>query len=397
MTMRRNWSRRGSGLWQFRGPRRLAHGAHSTAGAGVSILALAASISFRIARSASRTLTPLADERRSGVCLAARFSRRRLLLQGLLVDAVDLAQRDDLGLFGKAMAIGFEFAAHCFIGFAGVLCIRVDEMQQHAAALDMAEKAVAEADALMGALDEAGNVGEDEFAAVAGDDAELRVQRREGIIGDLRARRADRGQKRRFAGVGEANEPGVGDQLQAQPDGALLPLLAGIDAARSLVGRGLEMGVAEAAIAAARERDALADLGHVGDQRFFVLVEDLGSGRNLEDRVGALAAGAVLAHAVGAGLGLEMLLIAVVDQRVEAADAFDDDIAAAAAVAAVRAAEFDEFLAPERQAAGAAVARTDVNLGLIEKFHGLSNGDMSIGKRRMNSRAATAPPLTRGG
>ena len=43
----------------------------------------------------------------------------------------------------------------------------VDQMQQHAAALDMAEEAVAEAGAFMRAFDQAGNVGEHEFAAVA--------------------------------------------------------------------------------------------------------------------------------------------------------------------------------------------------------------------------------------
>ena len=43
----------------------------------------------------------------------------------------------------------------------------VDEMQQHAAALDMAEEAVAEAGALVRALDQAGNVGEHEFARSA--------------------------------------------------------------------------------------------------------------------------------------------------------------------------------------------------------------------------------------
>jgi hypothetical protein len=41
------------------------------------------------------------------------------------------------------------------------------------------------------------------------------------------------------------------------------------------------------------------------------------------DDVVAMGAGAVAAHAVNAGLGLEMLLVAVVDQRVEAVDAFD--------------------------------------------------------------------------
>ncbi len=70
-----------------------------------------------------------------------------------------------------------------------------------------------------------------------------------------------------------------------------------------------------------------------------------------------------------AGLGLEMLLVAIVDQRVEAVDGLHPDIAAAAAIAAVRSAELDEFLAPERHRAGAAVAGADIDFGLVEKFH----------------------------
>ncbi len=81
------------------------------------------------------------------------------------------------------------------------------------------------------------------------------------------------------------------------------------------------MGVAEAAIAAARDDDALADFRQIGDQRLFVLLEYLGADGNLQHGVRALAAGAVLAHAVHSGLGLEMLLVAVVDQRVEPVDA----------------------------------------------------------------------------
>ena len=59
-------------------------------------------------------------------------------------------------------------------------------------------------------------------------------------------------------------------------------------------------------------------------------------------------AGAVASHAVLAGLGLEMLLVAIVDQRVQPVDRLDADVAAAAAIAAVGAAELDELLAPER-------------------------------------------------
>ena len=95
-------------------------------------------------------------------------------------------------------------------------------MQQHARALDMAEEAVADADALMRALDQAGNVGDDEFARVDAGDAEAGMQRGEGIVGDLRLGRGDGGEEGRLAGIGQADQPGIGDQLQPQPDRALL-------------------------------------------------------------------------------------------------------------------------------------------------------------------------------
>ena len=91
-------------------------------------------------------------------------------------------------------------------------------MQQHARALDMAEEAVADADAFMRAFDQAGNVGDDEFAPVDARDAEAGMQRGEGIVGDLRLGRGDGRQEGRLAGIGQADQAGVGDQLQPQPD-----------------------------------------------------------------------------------------------------------------------------------------------------------------------------------
>ena len=82
-----------------------------------------------------------------------------------------------------------------------------------------------------------------------------------------------------------------------------------------------------------------------------------------------MAAGAVLPHAVPAGLGLEMLLVAIIDERIQAVDAKRDDVAAASAIAAVRAAELDEFLAPKGDGSGAAGAGSDMDLGLVEEFH----------------------------
>ena len=68
--------------------------------------------------------------------------------------------------------------------------------------------------------------------------------------------------------------------------------------------------------------------------------------------------------------GLEMLLIAVVDQGIQPIDGLDPDVAAAAAITAVRAAEFDEFLASKANAAGTALAGADIDLRLVEEFHG---------------------------
>ena len=58
------------------------------------------------------------------------------------------------------------------------------------------------------------------------------MERREGIIGDLGLGRRDGREKVDLAGIGQADEPGIGDQLQAQPDPALLALEARIGMAR---------------------------------------------------------------------------------------------------------------------------------------------------------------------
>ena len=217
------------------------------------------------------------------------------------------------------------------------------------------------------------------------------MQRGERIVRDLRPRRAHRREERRLAGIRQADDAGIGDQLQAQPDGALLARLAGIGVARRAVGRGLEMRVAEAAIAALRQHDAVADLVEVGEQRLAVLLVDLRADRHLQHDVVAVRAMAVLAHAAAAALGLEVLLVAVVDQGVEAVDRLRDHVAALAAVAAVRAAELDELLAPERHAAVPAVAGADIDLGLVEEFHGARNmGSLPSKKGRWTN--AEAPP-----
>ncbi len=72
---------------------------------------------------------------------------------------------------------------------------------------------------------------------------------------------------------------------------------------------------------------------------------------------------------MGTTRGFEVLRIAEVDQRVEALDRLEDDIAPLAAIAAVGSAVFDVFLAPKADRAGATAARFEIDLGLVEKMH----------------------------
>src|SRR5215831_2519073 len=130
------------------------------------------------------------------------------------------------------------------------------------------------------------------------------------------------------------------------------------------------MRVAEAAIAALGKHEFLAERGEVVDQCLAIFVEHLRADRYLQHNRLAIGAMAVLAHAVLALLCVEVLLIAVVDQRVEPIDSLNDDIAAAPAIAAGGTAELDELLAPERHAAVTAVAGANIDLCFIEEFHG---------------------------
>ncbi len=115
---------------------------------------------------------------------------------------------------------------------------------------------------------------------------------------------------------------------------------------RRAVGRRLEMRVAEPAVAALGNDDALTDFGEVREQRLVVFVEDLRAGRAPAGSTSSPPAPERFwPHAMTAGLGLEVLLIAIVDQRVQAVDAFGNHVAATAAIAAVGSAEFDELLA----------------------------------------------------
>ena len=136
----------------------------------------------------------------------------------LVVEQVGLGQRDHLGLVVEPGAIAVELAAHDPPGARPdrrpTPSIRWSSSRVRST---WPRKRSPIAGALGRALDQAGDVGEHELAALVADDAELRAERREGIVADLGAGVADRVEEGRLAGVGQADEADVGEQLEAQP------------------------------------------------------------------------------------------------------------------------------------------------------------------------------------
>ena len=138
---------------------------------------------------------------------------------------------------------------------------------------------------------------------------------------------------------------------------------------RRAVRRRLEVGIAEPAVATFRQHGLVAGIDELGQHRVLVLGDHLGARRHLDDHVRSVGATPVATHSGLPVLGEEVLLIAVVDKRVEIVDAEHDDVAALATVPTVWPTEFDELLAPERDAAVSARAGAHVDLRLIEKLH----------------------------
>jgi hypothetical protein len=127
--------------------------------------------------------------------------------------------------------------------------------------------------------------------------------------------------------------------------------------------------VAPTTITALCNNDLLADFGQIRDDGFLVFVKDLGPDSDTQHFVFTVFTRALTAHAVLASACKKVLLIPKINEGVQSFDGFDDNITPVAAIAAVWATIFDEFLAPKRNAARTTGTGPDIDLGEIEEFH----------------------------
>ena len=108
----------------------------------------------------------------------------------------------------------------------------------------MAEKLNAEPLALMGSLDQAGDVGHHEAAVLApGDHPQVGCEGGERVVRDLGSRRGNRRDQSGFPGIGKPHESDIRQQLQLQVKPPLLTRRPGFGAGRDSVGRGGEIRI----------------------------------------------------------------------------------------------------------------------------------------------------------
>ena len=119
---------------------------------------------------------------------------------------------------------------------------------------------------LMRPFDQSGNVSQHKGMVTCLHHAQVRLKSRKRIVSNLRFGCRKTRNQRRLAGIGKSDEADIGEQFQLETDVLPFTRLARLNLARRAVGRRREPGVAQTAAPAARDEDALAFLGQVGDE-----------------------------------------------------------------------------------------------------------------------------------
>jgi hypothetical protein len=236
------------------------------------------------------------------------------------------------------------------------------------------EKVVAQANALVGILEQAGNIGHAQgVRGVKHQGPHLRMAGGERIGGGFGAGRAQLPQQGRFARVGIAHQPHFGHRLHRQAQGLDLPGRALGALGRGLMGAGFEVHVAQAALAALRHFQLVAVGQHLAQEFTRLVIAHFGAQRNQRRLVGPPVAVLLLPAAFLPMLGAEDRRKMQVEQRGHILGGAQENAAAIAAIAAVGPAMGNVFFAAERRHPVAAVAGEHLDADAINKgegFHG---------------------------
>ena len=234
-----------------------------------------------------------------------------------------------------------------------------------------------------------GDVGDDELRrrvvgpGTEADHAEVRLERRERVLGDLRFGGGNPRDERRLAAVGEADEGDIGDELQLEVEPALLTQLALLGEGRCAQPVGEEPGVAgpPRPPSAAHRRSPGAERSARTSPSGRRTTVPTGTGTTRSPAGPAVALGPA---AVGARLGAPVRVVPKGEERGERGRRLEVDVAAAATVAAVRPTARDVRLVTERNGARPAVTGSHVDLGLVDEASHLVPFSMGATPRHGN-------------
>src|SRR5687768_4538776 len=251
---------------------------------------------------------------------------------------------------------------------------RIDryEERKNPRPLDMPQELQPESLPFVRTFDNARDVCDNERAMVGQlNDAQVGSECSEGIVGDLRARRRDDGQQRRFPRVRLTYESNVGDQLELELESPRFPFLPRLPLARRLMcGRRKEC-VALAATSSLRDDRFLAVFENLHDDLTGIRITDDRPGRNRHDHITAGVAGLVRPHSMLAALRGPPVAVRIVEQRCQIAVAAHNDVSTATAITPVGAAHWYAMLAAERSASRTSRSRFDFDDHTIDEHSGL--------------------------
>src|SRR5215471_16990569 len=132
---------------------------------------------------------------------------------------------------------------------------------------------------------------------------EIRLKSSERIVGNFWPRCRDARDKSGLADIGIANQANIGQQLQLQPQDALLSRLAIFKLSRRLMGAGGEVLVSTSSTAALCYYQTLIRLREIVQLLASLLVVNNSADRDFEDDTLAVAPGAVGALSMATALG----------------------------------------------------------------------------------------------
>ena len=252
----------------------------------------------------------------------------------------------------------------------GILCLTVEHMQDHPGTLNVTQEGISQSHTHMSTFDQPRYIREDDrVIRIQFGNAKIRLQRRKGIVGDLRGGISCCRQERRLPRVRYTDDTHIRDQLQLQRQVLFLIGFTFFRSARCLIGRGNKMCVTASAPSALADDELLSVMGQISQHGTGFLFADDSARRNQNIEILSRFPRHIVDPALLTVSSNITCLVAKRCQRIQPAVYFQDQIAAMSAVTTVRAAPGNIFFTVKMHESIPALAGTNINFSFIYKHN----------------------------